>query len=490
MIKSCIIIVSDGQLPDEGYVEAVVRKYPTLSTMVTIKDGVMDIFDDPNTGYTAVDLQSYLTKNPEGAKIIWMINSELEIPKEDIQPFVVLDADGTNYAYAYVSGEFPGFTEAGSTYSPAYTATEKWLKDTMMKSANAQEFTDLDDGTRKIMEELKKPPNLLQFKTEFFGDKPGSTVIIGGGTYALLSNDEKSELKSAWGWASDNCGFGVPVVEKIRFGQKTQTPTEPAKQVPSKPAVPAVPAVPVKPAADVPEPSGVWVVKHQSINSNIQAKEWIRNVLGFDQGSVIPDDLLVKVLSKEPIFIPRARWDVIRTKQIAKTIVGVKKPDLDRTKDTENKHIPSATGGSAIPVPVMSEDTKSQVAALFKQPGSVNKTMLDNQSKEIMSREDIKKFLEKHDDWYEQLKDKVKLDIEKHMCYPYESLLELARTNYQAVAVLAFTHACNRIMLMDRVKELEAKLKPEIKEEKTVPALPEKKQFGQRSQSSEQRKSA
>ncbi len=487
MIKSCIIIVSDDQLPEQGYLEAVVKKYPTLSTMVTIKDGTIEVFDEPLKEYSAGDLQSYLTENPQGTKVVWMTNSEIEIPKEEIQPFVVLDADGTNYAYAYVTGEFPGFIEAGSTYSPAYAATERWLKDTMLKSANAQDYTDLDDGTQKIMKELKKPPNLLQFKTEFFGNKPGSTVIIGGGTYALLSNEEKTELKSTWGWASDNCGFGV-VAEKPKFGQprKTQTPAEPAK--PSVPIVPAKPAEPAKPT-DTPEPSGVWVVKHQSINGNTQAKEWIRNVLGFDQGSVIPDDLLTKVLSKEPIFVPRARWDVIRTKQIAKSIVGVKKPDLDKTKDTENKHIPSATGGSAIPVPVMSEDTKSQVAALFKQPGSINKTMLDNQSKEIMSRDDIKKILEKHDDWYTQLKDKVKLDIEKHMGYPYEAVLELARTNYQAVAVLAFTHACNRLMLMDRVKELEAKLKPtEVKEEK--PALPEKKQFGQRSQSSEQRKSA
>ena len=471
MIKSCIVIVAHDQLPDQGFLEAVVRKYPTLSTVTTIVDGKMDI-SDPNKEYTAADLQEYLVGNPAGARVFWMANSEKEIPTAEIQPFTVLDADGVDYAKAYITGELPGYTEPGTA--------EAWLKSTLEQSANELVFEDLNEGTLKLLEELKKPANLEQFQTGFFGGRPGSTVIMGAGTYALLAN-EKTELKTDWGWSSDNCGFGVKaeVPEKPKFGQKKQQPAIPAE--PAKPSVPTVPPKPAEPTKPVEaEPTGVWVVKHQSINGNTQAKEWIRNVLGFDQGSIVPDDLLTKVLSKEPIFIPKARWDTIRTKQIAKSIVLVKKPDLDRTKDTANKHIPSATGGSAIPVPVMSEDTKSQVAALFQQPGSINKTLLDNQSKEIMSREDIKVFLDKHDDWYGQLKDKVKLDIEKHMAYPYEAILELARTNYQAVAVLAFTHACNRLMLMDKVKELEAKLKPEEKKEEKPVLTLSKKGFGSR----------
>jgi hypothetical protein len=109
----------------------------------------------------------------------------------------------------------------------------------------------------------------------------------------------------------------------------------------------------------------------------------------------------------------------------------------------------------------MSKDTIDKVAELFLKPGHVNHDV----SKVVLSKDDIEKALTKHDNWFTQLKPKVQIDLDSFLCRPYEAILEIARTDHQTAAILAWHHAMNRRLLMDENAELKLKLaKYEAKE--------------------------
>jgi hypothetical protein len=213
----------------------------------------------------------------------------------------------------------------------------------------------------------------------------------------------------------------------------------------------------------VADEGGVWVRAPAVIQGNTAMKLWFKNVFGREIDAQKENDLWTRVVMKEAILLPQARFEEIKDKNVFKSVQVTTKPQSpDRTK-VDSDHVASQkekaakNAGTPIPSQDMSEDTKSKVADLFLKPG-LGKTLLDNMASEPPTKAQLEELFAKHKNWHEQLADKIKLDVEWSLCWPYEMYYDIGRTDYKGISLLAFNHACRLLMANERIKELEAQI--------------------------------
>ena len=440
-MQSAIVVINKGKEPTKEFLEALVLKYPTAASAAIVREHSaekpMEILD-PIQGYSSQDLLELIREEDiiGESKVLWLCNSSSTLEKEDMQPFdLLVDGEGTKHLVAFAEGDFTGFVKTDSTRSPESFAIEDYLRPYMEGL-----ISGLDDDVEAAVKELKKPDVMKKLEGELFSAQRGSVVLVGPNIVHTLQNKNPLELKADWGWASDSCKH-VPVEKpKSKFARAAKPDELPTK------------------ATVVAEEDGVWVKAQSIIQGNINLKKWFKEVFGREIDAQKENDLWTCISTKTPVLLPKARFEEIRTKQIMKTVVVSEKPQArDRTsahvEEQKAKAASASSSGSAIPIPLMSNDTKSKQADLFLKPG-LGKTLLDNASTQAPTIEQIKEIHAKHKTWHEQLSDKVKLDVDWSLTWPYEMYLEIARADHQGIAVLAFNHASRALLAEAELKTL------------------------------------
>lgn len=452
-LQSCITIVESKKEPPLAFFEALVRKYPTSVSITFVEKDKIVTLDRINE-FSAQDLLDTCidVENIDARKVMWLCNTSQTLAPEDAQPYsIVEDDDGTPLMVAFADGDFVSFVKTDSAFSAEYHAVTDWLK------PHLNLLIEKADSVEEAIAALDTKENKAGIENEFFGDQRGAFVIASADMAQLFQHKNSTALKEDWGWSSDHCGFGqtTAVSTKDKFKRKSDTASTSVSTAPATTTVMAE------------DPPGVWVRKGPTVQgSNHLIKEWYNELTGMDKGSTIPPDILNKIFAGIPVFLPKARFDQVRDKSIMKKTTICEKP-----AKLDNKNIPQVTNkpqssGSAIPIPVMSEDVMKKAAEYYTKAGSLGTKLLENRDKEPITAEQVREVFEKHKDWYSQLSDKVKIDVEWSYTQPYEAILDLARINPQLSAILAWEHGCRLIIANAKIKELETLLKPhQIKEE-------------------------
>lgn len=451
-LESCIFMVKD-KAPSKEFVTAVLAKYPTATSCVIVKDDGVEILD-PVKEISADDLLELINEGDslKHRMVFWCCKADGDIAPEDMQPYHILtDGEGKVCMAAFVEGDFVSFLKTDSSFSPETFAIDEYLRPKIEQLCGSYEEQTDNNNFSSVYEDLSKDEEM---QAEFFGARKGAVVLMSDGAVETFRHKSTVILEQEGLWSSDHCGFGQTTVKTSKFNRKDKSSAPAIIPGTASPSIPA----PVTPAAE--EPKGVWVRKGPLAQGNTGAKEWYWSLFGFDKGSIIRNDIQTAVLTGHPIFLPQARFEAIRARPIMKNTVLCNKPEsLDRTKASD---APS-NAGSAIPRPVMSEATTKKVADFYTKPGSLGKTLLDAADKKQITLEQVQEVMAKHKDWYDQLADKVKIDIAWSLTQPYEAHLELARLDYQQAAIFSWDKCCRLIIAHARINELEtelAKLKP------------------------------
>jgi len=447
-ITSCFFVV-DKQAPTKNFLTAVLEKYPTVASCVIIKDDAMDILD-PVQGASADDILELINEGDslKHRMVFWCCKSDSAIAPEDMQPYSILvDGESKVCMAAFVEGDFISYLKTDSAFSPETFAINDYLRPKIELLCNTHSEETERDDFGSVYKDLENE----EMQTEFFGAQRGAVVLMSPGAVETYRHKNTEIYEETGLWSSDPCGFGKPTeIKTSKFNRNKEKPVAVPSTTPSIAPSPA--STPVVPGAE--EPKGIWVRKGALVQSNMLAKEWYLELFGFDKASAIPKDTLEKVLLGEPLFLPQIRFEAIRARPIMKKTVVTSKPaSSDRTKAPD-----TPSSGSAIPIPVMSDNTTKKVAEQFLKPGNLGKTLMDNADKNKLTVAQVQEVFQKHKDWYEQLSDKVKIDVDWSMTWPYEMYLDLSRTEPQNIAILAWDHACRLIKANAQVAELEAKL--------------------------------
>lgn len=461
-LRSCTTVIESNKEPPLAFLEALVNKYPTSVSITFVEKDKIQTLDRINA-FSAQDLFDTCVdkENIAARKVMWLCSTSQTLAPEDAQPYsIVDDDDGTPLMLAFADGDFVSFVKADSAFSAEYHAVTDWLK------PHLNLLIENADSVDEAIAALDTKENKAGLESEFFGDQRGSCVIASADMAQMFQHKNSTALKEDWGWSSDHCGFGQTVVlsAKDKFKRNTNTPASAPAATPDKPVQTTAPTT-GSPIAE--DPPGVWVRKGPTVQANHHIKEWYNELFGFDKGSVIAPDILNKILSSTPVFLPQARFEQVRDKSIfksGKTAIAEKPNKLDA------KHIPQTpkpqSSGSVIPTPVMSKDTTKKVAEYFTKPGSLGTKLLENMDKEPITAEQAREVFEKHKDWSEQLKDEVKINVDWSFTLPYEAINDLARINPQTVAIMAWERGQRCIIMQAKIKELETLLKPhQIKDE-------------------------
>jgi hypothetical protein len=441
-LQSCTVVIDKGKEPTEEFIKAFVLKYPTALTAVIVRDikaeKPCEILP-PIKDYSAKDILDLIKEEDVigERKVLWACNSSEIIAEEDMQPFdILVDGEGVKHLVAFAEGDFTGFVKSESSHSPEMHAMQEYLVPYVEGLC-----AGLDDDVDDVVKELKKPESMKKLEGELFSAQRGTVVLVGPNIVEILQNKNAQALNAPWGWSADSC-------EPPKAVEKTSKFVRPGKAV-----TPATSTTVVK------DEEGVWVKAPAVIQGNTATKLWYKGVFGKDIDTN-NTDYFNNVMLKYPVLLPNDRFEEIRSKQIMKQVVVCEKPGTrDRTsahvEEQKAKAASAASSGSAIPIPLMSNDTKSKQADLFLKPG-LGKTLLDNASTQAPTIEQIKEIHAKHKTWHEQLSDKVKLDVDWSLTWPYEMYLDIARSDHQGIAVLAFNHACRALLAEDELKRLKA----------------------------------
>lgn len=451
MLQSCPVVIDKGKEPTQEFLEALVTKYPTAAVMAVIRKDSMEIME-PIANLAVKDVPGLLEVIREKdiigeRKVLWMCKSDTDIAPEDMQPFDILTAEGQKDLVAFGEGDFTGFVRTDSAFSPEKHAIDEYLVPYVEGLC-----AGLGDDVPLVVKELKKPEAMKKLEGEFFSAQRGTVVLCGPDICEVLQNKNTTELKAPWGWSADSCEPPKAVEETPKVSKFARG---------NKPAA----ATPATKATVVADEGGVWVRAPAVIQGNTAMKSWFKNVFGREIDAQKENDLWTRVVMKEAVLLPQARFDEIKDKNVFKSVQVTTKPQSsDRTKTEDHvasqKAAAAKNAGTPIPSQDMSEDTKSKMADLFLKPG-LGKTLLDNMAAEPPTKAQLEDLFAKHKNWHEQLADKIKLDVEWSLCWPYEMYYDIGRTDHKGISLLAFNHACRLLMANERIKELEAQLKKE-----------------------------
>lgn len=228
-MKRVIAVKNPGQLWPDAWIEAALKEHPSCSGFAAVTDSVDEagtatgkemstlhnITDKDHPAFTLAAVQDLQNNFKDETVIGSFGRSSTVVSLEDAQPFVLLQNDDETPALvAFVAGEYPGFAQTGSTLSPEYHLTQKYLIPKIGQLARL-----CDGDIDKLMQELLDPVFKGEIETKW---ATRGTVLFLSDTDKYLAfelNDLKRDYP--WGRVSDHCGFDVP--KEGSFPERTIT---------------------------------------------------------------------------------------------------------------------------------------------------------------------------------------------------------------------------------------------------------------------------
>lgn len=354
MNKTCIIHLPPGRTADAAFLAEAVVKFPTVFGFAFQQDGALEEEVHTNS-WKPEEIQEILEYAKDGHRVLMVGNWPKHGGKDDIQPYVLRDAQDQPILAMFMEGDFAGYSGINGEHTDEYNVSDEVVFPRIEKA-----WKDADCDFDKFVEELRGAAVGRTLKNSFkhrgyflLLPRTGEPIIIAenaiGAEYSWgsASNVEGLSYKEAAPAAEvKETGGSLSFLDRMR-GKKA---SEPAASPPPTPVIKKEEKkADIKPSTDTSIPL-VEMSPPSGLTGGAR-NHWLRLFNAKSPGDLPGDHQSNKVkIWVHPSMVEFAKRNVSSTKDMRKLVQEVK--DAGKGDPKDFKATTADTGKSTTREPV------------------------------------------------------------------------------------------------------------------------------------------